>query len=483
MRALPLSIGSIHFVGIGGIGMSGIAEVLHNLGYQVQGSDIAEGYNVARLRAAGIPVAVGHAEQNLGEAQVVVISSAVKRDNPEVQAARARLVPVVRRAEMLAELMRLRWSIAVGGTHGKTTTTSLVAAVLEAARLDPTVINGGIVNAYGTNTRLGAGDWMVVEADESDGSFLRLPSVVAVVTNMDAEHLDHWGTAEAMREGYAQFVGNIPFYGFAVLCLDHPEVQAMIPRLDRRVVTYGFSPQADVRAEKVLTDRLGATFGVVVQDRATGRSRALKPFRLPMLGHHNVQNALAAIAIGVEMDIDEQAIRTALAGFKGVKRRFTRVGESGGITVIDDYGHHPVEIAAVLKAARQAGARDVIAVVQPHRYSRLATLFQDFCTCMNDAGTVIIADVYAAGEQPIEGMDKDALVEGLRARGHRSVVPLPGPDSLAEMVHAIAKPGDYVVCLGAGSITNWAHALPEQLGALQNRGPAGRVTPLRRAAP
>ncbi|MBY0334943.1 MAG: UDP-N-acetylmuramate--L-alanine ligase [Acetobacteraceae bacterium] len=485
MRALPLTIGPIHFVGIGGIGMSGIAEVLATLGYEVQGSDIAEGYNVARLRQAGVPVMIGHAAENLGEAQVVVVSSAVRRDNPEVQAARQRLVPVVRRAEMLAELMRLKWSIAVGGTHGKTTTTSLVAAVLEAAKLDPTVINGGIVNAYGTNTRLGAGDWMVVEADESDGSFLRLPSVVAVVTNMDAEHLDHWGTAEHMKEGYAQFVGNIPFYGFAVLCLDHHEVQAMIPKLDRRIVTYGFSPQADVRAERVITDRMGATFEVTVQDRATRRARTMKPFRLPMLGQHNVQNALAAIAIGVEMDISEEAIRSGLAGFKGVKRRFTRVGEQGGITVIDDYGHHPVEIAAVLKAARQAGARDVVAVVQPHRYSRLSTLFEDFCTCMNDAGTVIIADVYAAGEPPMPGIDKDALVEGLRARGHRSVVPLPGPDSLAEMVHAIARSGDYVVCLGAGSITTWAHALPEQLAALQQRAPggAGRVTMLRRTAP
>ena len=483
MRALPLSIGTIHFVGIGGIGMSGIAEVLHNLGYAVQGSDIAEGANVQRLRTAGIPVTVGHAAENLGQAQVVVTSTAVKRDNPEVQAARARLLPVVRRAEMLAELMRLKWGIAVGGTHGKTTTTSLIACVLEQARLDPTVINGGIINAYGTNTRMGTGEWMVVEADESDGSFLRLPSTVAIVTNMDAEHLDHWGTAEAMKEGYAQFVGNIPFYGFAVLCVDHPEVQAMIPKLDRRLVTYGFSPQADVRAQKLLTDRLGATFEVSVQDRATKRSRLLKPFRLPMLGAHNVQNALAAIAVGVEMDVPENVIREALAGFKGVKRRFTRVGETGGITVIDDYGHHPVEIAAVLKAARQAGARDVIAVVQPHRYSRLQQLFTEFCTCMNDAGTVIVADVYAAGEAPIEGMDKDGLVDGLRARGHRSVVPLPEPSSLAEMVNAIAKPGDYVVCLGAGSITTWAHALPEQLAALQAQSaPKGaRVAPLRRA--
>ena len=470
MRALPISIGAIHFVGIGGIGMSGIAEVLHTLGYQVQGSDIAEGANVARLRAAGIPVMIGHDAANLGNAQVIVVSTAVKRDNPEVAAARQRLIPIVRRAEMLAELMRLKWAIAIGGTHGKTTTTSLVAAVLEAARLDPTVINGGIINAYGTNTRMGSGEWMVVEADESDGSFLKLPAVVAVVTNMDPEHLDHWGTEEAMKEGYAQFVGNIPFYGFAVLCIDHPDVQAMIPRLsDRRIVTYGFSPQADVRAERVITDRMGATFEVTVTDRLSGRVRNMKPFRLPMLGQHNVQNALAAVAIAAELGVDEATIRTALAGFKGVKRRFTRTGEAGGITVIDDYGHHPVEIAAVLKAARQAGARDVIAVVQPHRYSRLATLFEEFCACMNDAGTVIIADVYAAGEAPMEGVDKDALVEGLRARGHRSVVPLPGPDSLAEMIHAIARPGDYVVCLGAGNITNWAHALPAQLTELQAR--------------
>ncbi|MCA3370838.1 MAG: UDP-N-acetylmuramate--L-alanine ligase [Roseomonas sp.] len=470
MRALPISIGAIHFVGIGGIGMSGIAEVLHTLGYQVQGSDISEGANVARLRAAGIPVMIGHDAANLGNAQVLVVSTAVKRDNPEVAAARQRLIPIVRRAEMLAELMRLKWSIAIGGTHGKTTTTSLVAAVLEAARLDPTVINGGIINAYGTNTRMGSGEWMVVEADESDGSFLKLPAVVAVVTNMDPEHLDHWGTEEAMKEGYAQFVGNIPFYGFAVLCIDHPEVQAMIPRLsDRRIVTYGFSPQADVRADRVITDRMGATFEVTVTDRLSGRVRNMKPFRLPMLGQHNVQNALAAVAIAAEMGVDEVTIRTALAGFKGVKRRFTRTGEAGGVTVIDDYGHHPVEIAAVLKAARQAGARDVIAVVQPHRYTRLASLFEEFCACMNDAGTVIVADVYAAGEAPMEGVDKDALVEGLRARGHRSVVPLPGPDSLAEMIHAIARPGDYVVCLGAGSITNWAHALPTQLTELQSR--------------
>jgi UDP-N-acetylmuramate--alanine ligase len=474
MRALPLGIGTIHFVGIGGIGMSGIAEVLHTLGYAVQGSDIADGANVRRLKDAGIPVAIGHDAANVANAQVVVVSTAVKADNPEVLAARKRLVPVVRRAEMLAELMRLRWAIAVGGTHGKTTTTSLVACVLEAAGLDPTVINGGIINAYGSNTRLGEGEWMVVEADESDGSFLRLPATIAIVTNIDPEHLDHWGTAEAMQQGFDQFVSNVPFYGFAVLCIDHPGVQQMIPRLsDRRIVTYGFSPQADIRAERLVSDKLGATFEVVVTDRVRNSTRRMGPFRLPMLGSHNVQNALAAIAVAIEMEVDDATLRSAFASFKGVKRRFTKTGEAGGITVIDDYGHHPVEIAAVLKAARQAGARDVVAVVQPHRYSRLDSLFQEFCTCMNDAGTVIVADVYAAGEVPIPGVTRDALVDGLRASGHRSVVPLPGPEHLAEMVHAIAKPGDFVICLGAGNITQWAAVLPEQLAALQ--------TPQRRA--
>ena len=469
MRALPLGIGTIHFVGIGGIGMSGIAEVLHTLGYAVQGSDITDNNNVKRLREAGIPVAIGHDERNVANAQVVVTSTAVKRDNPEVMAARARLVPVVRRAEMLAELMRLKWAIAVGGTHGKTTTTSLIACVLEAASIDPTVINGGIINAYGSNTRLGEGDWMVVEADESDGSFLRLPAVIAVVTNMDPEHLDHWGTAEAMVAGYDQFVGNIPFYGFGVLCIDHPGVQSMIPRLsDRRILTYGFSPQADVRAERLVMDKLGSTFEVVVTDRTKNRTRKMGPFRLPMLGQHNVQNALAAVAIAIEMDVDEHTLRSAFAGFRGVKRRFTKTGEANGVTVIDDYGHHPVEIAAVLKAARQAGARDVIAVVQPHRYSRLESLFPEFCTCMNDAGTVIVADVYAAGEAPIPGISRDGLVDGLRARGHRSVVPLPGPEHLAEMVNSIARPGDFVICLGAGNITQWAATLPADLAALQS---------------
>src|SRR6516164_9354398 len=373
---LPREIGPIHFVGIGGIGMSGIAEVLSNLGYTVQGSDVSESGNVARLREKGVKVSVGHKAENVGAADVVVVSTAIKRDNPELMAARARRIPVVRRAEMLAELMRMKSCVSIAGTHGKTTTTTMVATLLEAGNLDPTVINGGIINAYGTNTRLGAGEWMVVEADESDGSFLRLPATIAVVTNMDPEHLDHWGTPDAMVAGYDQFVANVPFYGFAVLCIDHPAVQQMIPRLsDRRIITYGFSPQADVRADRVVPDKLGATFDVTVTDRARNRSRKLGPYRLPMLGAHNVQNALAAVAVGVEMEIDDDTLRGAFAAFGGVKRRFTKTGEAGGITIIDDYGHHPVEIAAVLKAARQAGARNVIAVVQPHRYSRLHSLF------------------------------------------------------------------------------------------------------------
>ncbi len=464
MRSMPLTIGTIHFVGIGGIGMSGIAEILHNLGYSVRGSDIAESANVKRLRALGIAIEVGHRAENIGEARVVVISSAVKADNPEVQAARSRLVPVVRRAEMLAELMRLKWAIAVGGTHGKTTTTSLVAAMLDAANMDATVINGGIINAYGTNARLGSGEWMVVEADESDGTFTKLPATIAVVTNMDPEHMDHYGTFEKLRDAFRTYVENIPFYGFAVLCTDHPEVQALIPRVpDRKIITYGFNPQADVRATNVRIGPGGARYDVVIADRQTGEGRTIADLRLPMYGEHNVQNSLAAIAIASQMSLSDDVVRQALAGFEGVKRRFTKTGEWHGVTVIDDYGHHPVEIGAVLRAARSACTGSVIAVVQPHRYSRLASLFEEFCTCFNDADVVVVADVYPAGEAPIEGVHRDALVSGLQAHGHRRVLPLSGPEELATLVHELARPSDLVVCLGAGSITNWAHALPGEL--------------------
>ena len=471
MKALPLDVGTIHFVGIGGIGMSGIAELLHNLGYAVQGSDLADNANTRRLRALGVPVTVGHDPANLAQARVVVASSAVGADNPEVADARARLIPVVRRAEMLAELMRLKWSIAVGGTHGKTTTTSLIAAVLDAADLDPTVVNGGIINAWGTNARLGGGDWMVAEADESDGTFLKLPATVAVVTNIDPEHLDHYGDFDALRDAFAAFVTNIPFYGFAALCIDHPEVQAMIPRVaDRRVVTYGFSPQADVRAVDAALLRNGnggaMRFDAVLTDRKSGETHTIAGLTLPMIGRHNVQNALAAVAVARELGIDETVLRRALAGFEGVGRRFSKTGVVGGVTIVDDYGHHPVEIAAVLAAARTITDGRVVAVVQPHRYTRLRDLFQEFCACFNDADTVIVADVHPAGEAPIPGIDRDALVEGLRAHGHRRALPLAGPKDLAETVRAETGPGDVVVCLGAGTITRWAHALPAELAAL-----------------
>jgi UDP-N-acetylmuramate--alanine ligase len=474
MKSIPLDIGTIHFVGIGGIGMSGIAELLHNLGYKVQGTDRAEGANTRRLRALGVSVAIGHDESNLGDAQVVVTSSAIKGDNPEVVAARKRLIPIVRRAEMLGELMRLKWSIAIAGTHGKTTTTSLIAEILDVAGRDPTVVNGGIINAWGSNARLGSGDWMVAEADESDGTMVKLPATIAVVTNIDPEHLDHYGTFEALREGFVTFLANIPFYGFATLCIDHPEVQGIIPRvLDRRIITYGFSAQADVRGSDLQATAEGARFNAVITDRKTGEATTVENIFLPMFGRHNVQNALAALAVANSIGIDPEVVKTAFAGFGGVNRRFTKTGEVDGITVVDDYGHHPVEIAAVLAAARGVTQNQVIAVVQPHRYSRLKSLFDGFCSCFNDADTVIVADVYPAGEEPIEGYDRDALVEGLRAHGHRHVVPLAERGELARRVSDLARPGDFVVCLGAGNITQWAHALPEELAEVRRRGGPG----------
>jgi len=470
MKTIPLDIGAIHFVGIGGIGMSGIAELMQSLGYRVQGSDRAEGTNTRRLQAKGIPVAIGHDEANLGEAQVIVVSSAVKSDNPEVAAARRLLIPVVRRAEMLGELMRLKWSIAVGGTHGKTTTTSLIAQVLDAAGLDPTVVNGGIINAWGSNARHGSGDWMVAEADESDGTMVKLPATIAVITNIDPEHLDHYGTFEALREAFVTFAANIPFYGVAVLCVDHPEVQGILPRLlDRRIVTYGFSPQADVRGIDVRSNGEGVRFSAVITDRKTGASRTVSNLFLPMFGRHNVQNALAALAVAGSVGIEDAVVARAFATFGGVNRRFTRCGEVDGVTVIDDYGHHPVEIAAVLAAARSVAKGQVIAVVQPHRYSRLHSLFDGFCACFNDADAVVVADVYAAGEEPIEGADRDALVDGLRAHGHRQVLALADRADLAQVVSELAGAGDYVICLGAGNITQWAHALPGEIAEWRQR--------------
>jgi UDP-N-acetylmuramate--alanine ligase len=464
---LPRDIGPVHFVGIGGIGMSGIAEVLANLGYTVTGSDVADSANVKRLRDKGVKVAIGHRAENIDGADVVVVSSAIKRDNSELIAARGKRLPVVRRAEMLAELMRLKSCVAIAGTHGKTTTTSLVASLLDAGGLDPTVINGGIINAYGTNAHLGAGDWMVVEADESDGTFLKLPADVAIVTNIDPEHLDYFHTFDAVQDAFRAFVENVPFYGFAVMCTDHPVVQTLVGKLeDRRILTYGENPQADVRLADL--DHLNgeSRFSVLFRDREGKISHAVERLTLPMPGRHNALNATAAVAVAHALGLKSEAIRKALANFGGVKRRFTRVGEWNGATIIDDYAHHPVEIAAVLRAARESTKGQVIAVMQPHRYTRLYDLFEQFCTCFNDANAVIVAPVYPAGEQPIPGADRDALVTGLRAHGHKQAIPLEGPEKLPLLIKSLAKPGDYVVCLGAGSITQWAYALPAELKAL-----------------
>ncbi|WP_226017190.1 UDP-N-acetylmuramate--L-alanine ligase [Novosphingobium sp. FKTRR1] len=463
MKGVGVEIGTIHFVGIGGIGMSGIAEVMHNMGYAVQGSDMAESYVVDGLRQRGIPVMIGQRAENVDGVSVVVTSTAVKRDNPEVVAALEARVPVVRRAEMLAELMRLKNTVAVAGTHGKTTTTSLVACLLDAGGVDPTVINGGIINSYGSNARLGDSDWMIVEADESDGSFLRLDGTIAIVTNIDPEHLDHYGSFDKVKRAFVEFIENVPFYGAAMLCIDHPEVQAIIPKVrDRRVITYGFSAQADVRGESVTPISGGNRFNAVLRQR-DGSFRRIEDIELPMPGRHNVQNALAAIAVAVEMGVSDELVRTGFAKFGGVKRRFTKVGEiavgEGSVTIIDDYGHHPVEIKAVLAAAREGVKGRVIAVVQPHRFTRLRDHMEDFQGAFNDADVVYAAPVYPAGEAPIEGVDSAAMVEGIKARGHRSAHLIAGADPLAAELAATIQPGDMVVCLGAGDITKWAAGL------------------------
>ncbi|MEE3317055.1 MAG: UDP-N-acetylmuramate--L-alanine ligase [Pseudomonadota bacterium] len=457
---LPTDVGPIHFVGIGGIGMSGIAEVLLNLGYRVQGSDLKASKITKRLEDLGATVFEGQRAENLDGAEVVVISSAIKPGNPELDAARATGMPVVRRAEMLAELMRLKSNIAVAGTHGKTTTTTMVATLLDAGGIDPTVINGGIIHAYGSNARMGEGEWMVVEADESDGTFNRLPATIAIVTNIDPEHMEHWGTIENLRQGFLDFVSNIPFYGLAVCCTDHPEVQALVGRVtDRRITTFGFNAQADVRAINLHYKAGKAHFDIALQ----ADDRVIEGCVLPMPGDHNVSNALAAVAVSLHLGMTGDQIRDALAAFGGVNRRFTKVGEVNGVTIIDDYGHHPVEIAAVLRAARQASEGRVIAVHQPHRYTRLHSLFDDFCTCFNDADVVGIGEVYAAGEQVIEGATRDDLVAGLIRHGHRHARAVTSEDDLERLVREQARPGDIVVCLGAGTISAWANGLPARL--------------------
>lgn len=458
---LPTEMGIIHFTGIGGIGMSGIAEVLLNHGYRVQGSDLKSSKITKRLESLGAKVFIGQAADNLEDAEVVVISSAIKPGNPELDAARARGLPVVRRAEMLAELMRLKSNVAIAGTHGKTTTTTMVAELLEKGGIDPTVINGGIIHAYGSNARMGQGEWMVVEADESDGTFNRLPATIAIVTNIDPEHMEHWGDFDTLKKGFLEFVSNIPFYGVAICCTDHPEVQNLVGRItDRRVITFGFNAQADVRAVNLTYKGGVAHFDVELHQDGT----VIEGCTLPMPGDHNVSNALAAVAVSRHLGLKREEIRQALADFGGVNRRFTKVGEANGVTIIDDYAHHPVEIAAVLKAARQACEGRVIAVHQPHRYTRLHSLFDDFCACFNEADVVGIAEVFAAGEAPIEGATRDDLVAGLIAHGHRHARNVDSEDDLMRLVKEQAKPGDMVVCLGAGTISAWANALPERLG-------------------
>ncbi|MFN9711532.1 MAG: UDP-N-acetylmuramate--L-alanine ligase [Alphaproteobacteria bacterium] len=465
-RPVPFEIGPVHFIGIGGIGMSGIAEIMMRTGYTVQGSDAKASANTERLEKLGAKIFIGQDPANVEGAYAIVYSTAVKHDNPEMIAARDRRLPLVRRAEMLAELMRLQFSIAVGGTHGKTTTTSIIASLLDAGGLDPTVVNGGIINAYGTNAKVGTGDWIVVEADESDGTFLKLKSTCAVVTNIDPEHLDHYGDFDAVKKAFRDFVENIPFYGFAAICTDHPEVLAMAARVEnRRMVTYGVNPQAEVRAENITMGPDGARFDVVIRPRE-GELLRYPDLHLPMAGQHNVLNSLAAVAVARELGLDEAAIRKGLAGFGGVKRRFTTTGVAGGVRVVDDYAHHPVEIFSVLKAARAVTSGKVVAVVQPHRYSRLKDLFDEFCACFADADTVIVTDVYAAGEAPIEGVSRDSLAEGLRRFGHRRVLVLGAPADLADMVRQETTAGDLVVLLGAGDITSWAYALPGELDAL-----------------
>jgi UDP-N-acetylmuramate--alanine ligase len=469
-KALPFDIGIIHFIGIGGIGMSGIAEILHNLGYKVQGSDASTNYNVTRLEKLGITVKIGQSADNIGDAAVVVKSSAIKDSNPEIVQAKKNNIPIIQRAEMLAELMRLKTSVAVAGTHGKTTTTTMVTSMFDAAKLDPTVINGGIINAYGTNAHLGSGDWLIAEADESDGTFLKLPATVGIITNIDPEHLDHYGTFAAVKDAFRKFIEDLPFYGFGVLCKDHPEVSALASSINnRRVITYAIDSEADVKASNIRITPEGSMYDVQISAHVKGGERTIKDMKLPMPGRHNVLNSLAAISVAAELGFDEQFILNGFASFQGVKRRFTKTGVVNGITIIDDYGHHPKEISVTLKTAQDTvkeSKGDVIAVVQPHRYSRVHDLFNDFCNCFESADKVVIADIYEAGEKPIEGINRDALVAGIKKAGHKDVQPLASAEELPKLINKIAKSGDIVVCLGAGSITYWANSLPQDIEGL-----------------
>ncbi len=471
---MPREIGTFHIIGIGGIGMSAIAEILLAKGYSVQGSDQKDSANVRRLRAHGVRVFIGHDAVNLVGARSVVISSAVKAGNPELEAARAKGLPVIRRAEMLAELMRLYSTVSVTGTHGKTTTTSLIAHVFTASGVDPTVISGGIINDWGSNARLGKGEWMIVEADESDGTFVRLPTQIGIVTNIDPEHLDYFETVENMHRQFETFYRNIPFYGLAVTCIDHPVVRDMIERLElrrdgRRLLTYGTAPGADLVLRGLRHERGGIVVDGELGPRVSGGERTIRGWSIPVLGKHNALNALAAIAVASEAGLSDEAIRKSLASFKGVKRRFEFTGSWNEAAIYDDYAHHPTEIAAVLAAARPGARASLIAVFEPHRYSRVHDLFAEFCSCFRDADTVIVAPLYSAGEQPIRGIDHRYVAEGIRATGHPSVFSVDAPQDLVPLLRSNLRPGDTVVCLGAGNSTEWAHGLPDWLGSEEPR--------------
>jgi UDP-N-acetylmuramate--alanine ligase len=451
----------IHLVGIGGVGMSGIAEVLLTLGYQVSGSDLQESDTTRRLRELGGRIFIGHQESNVGEAQVVVISSAVQPSNPEVQAARARVIPVIPRAEMLAELMRLKYGVAIAGAHGKTTTTTMVATVLAQAGLDPTMVIGGRVNALGSHARLGRSDLLVAEADESDGSFLKLAPTIVAVTNLDREHLEHYGTMERLEQAFLEFINRVPFYGLAVLCADDDHLRKLLPRVVRRYQTYGLRDNGGVTPDFRATDITMKQWEM--EFRASFQGRNLGPFRLPAPGIHNVSNALAAIAVGVELDVPVDLIRKGLASFAGVERRFDLRGEKGDVMVVDDYGHHPTEIRAVLTAARQGWSRRLVVLFQPHRYTRTRDLAGEFAHAFDQADLLFMTEIYAAGETPIPGVSGERLAEAVRAAGHPSVTWVERRDALAERVRPALQPGDLVITLGAGDIWKAGVELLERL--------------------
>lgn len=484
MRLSPNLARHIHFVGIGGIGMSGIAEVLFNLGYKVSGSDVIESANIKRLRELGLMIHLGHDATNITHAQIVVVSTAVSKENPEVLAAKQQGIAVVQRAEMLAELMRLKFSVAISGTHGKTTTTSLMAALFDEAGLHPTIINGGILNAYHTNARLGSGDWVIAEADESDGSFTKLFPTFAVVTNIDEDHMDFYKDFDDIRKAFSTFLERIPFYGAAIMCVDHPEVEKMAKTLlDKRVITYGFSKDAHVRGVNIVQTPEGTSFDVDITPSShaslyrqeniavTLLPRRIKNLFLPMVGMHNVQNVLSVVAMALELGFSDAVIKNALSHFKGVKRRFTQVGQCHGMTIIDDYAHHPVEIQTTLKAARQATTGRVIAVLQPHRYSRLNAFFEDFVHSLDLADIAIIAPVFSAGESPLEGVNSTTLAQRMHALGH-NVYEITEQSDLAPLLRHIGQPGDLILCMGAGSITYWAASLPQELETMTTKDPS-----------